>query len=397
MDVLLKGSILMHVLGSLVIIIGLPIAANTHLSAGMIWTKFQPGNWGASYGHGVTSSPYSSIFSGYLANDNMNYGGNGLSVTSSDFASGLRNSTYGMIEDSSSTASTSSQPWFGSGRGFHPINCDDQPLGHGNTGCIVRATHHQNWLGLTNKGQGTPSSAANPYIFFCGMLMAQWSFTGYDASVHMVEETSDAQHSGPHGLFRALTINAAFGFAFIISIISSVQDYRNSFFGPLALNYNPVAQIFFDVFEERTGNGRNGCGFWAIIMCCMFLCGVSCITSNARMLYAFARDGAVPGHNLWHRVSEATQIPVNAVWFMTIASIAIAVPVCYSSTAYAAVTSITTIGLYSAHPVAEARLRGGGGSLRHTALTLPRSFVCHPHLLPRLQPQGLRARPLLPG
>ena len=76
------------------------------------------------------------------------------------------------------------------------------------------------------------------------MLMSQWSFTGYDASAHMVEETQNAAVAGPQGLFRALTINAAFGFAYIMAIISSIQDYRNSYFGPLALNYSACCLCF---------------------------------------------------------------------------------------------------------------------------------------------------------
>lgn len=123
------------------------------------------------------------------------------------------------------------------------------------------ATQHQNYLGEANSFQGQPLSTAFPYIFFCGMLMSQWSFTGYDASIHMCEETHNAAVAGPQGLFRALVVNAAFGFAFIVSIISSIPDFMNSYFGPLALNYNPVAQIYWDVMEERTGNGRNACGF----------------------------------------------------------------------------------------------------------------------------------------
>ena len=86
--------------------------------------------------------------------------------------------------------------------------------------------------------------------------MSQWSFTGYDASAHMVEETTNAAVAGPQGIIRALTIHAAFGLAFIIAIIASVPDYMNSFFGPLSLNYNPVAQIMFDVMEQHYGNGR---------------------------------------------------------------------------------------------------------------------------------------------
>ena len=32
------------------------------------------------------------------------------------------------------------------------------------------------------------------------------------------------------------------------------------------------------------------------------------------MLYAFSRDGAVPGHRWWHHLNPRTKTPVNAVW-----------------------------------------------------------------------------------
>ena len=41
-------------------------------------------------------------------------------------------------------------------------------------------------------------------------------------------------------------------------------------------------------------------------------CGMSCMTSASRMMYAFSRDGAVPGWKTWSRVNER-RIPFNAV------------------------------------------------------------------------------------
>lgn len=64
------------------------------------------------------------------------------------------------------------------------------------------------------------------------------------------------------------------------------------------------------------------------------------------MLYAFARDNAVPGSKLWHVINERVQIPVNAVWGMCVAALLIALPVINNVEAFAAVTSIATIGLY---------------------------------------------------
>ena len=34
------------------------------------------------------------------------------------------------------------------------------------------------------------------------------------------------------------------------------------------------------------------------------------------MLWAFSRDGAVPGSSIWHKVDPKTKIPRNAVWGM---------------------------------------------------------------------------------
>ena len=185
--------VLSLVFGSLTIIIGLPIAARAHTKGGLIFGRFQPGNWGASYGHGVSKAqPYSSIYSGYLFNDNMNNGGNGISVTTDTFANNVGASRYGMVSDSSTTTTGTLFNYDGSvtvdatGVPVFPINCNGKTPGHGNTGCIVRSTYHQNFLGESSKNQGTPKSVAMPYIFFCGMLMAQWSFTGYDSCVHMV-------------------------------------------------------------------------------------------------------------------------------------------------------------------------------------------------------------------
>ena len=48
-----------------------------------------------------------------------------------------------------------------------------------------------------------------------------------------------------------------------------------------------------------------------IVISAMFLCGTFSITSNSRMMYAFARDGAIPGHKLFHKVDEKTKSPVR--------------------------------------------------------------------------------------
>jgi amino acid transporter len=69
------------------------------------------------------------------------------------------------------------------------------------------------------------------------------------------------------------------------------------------------------------------------------------------MIYAFARDGAIPGSKLWHKINKSTHTPTNAVLLATVGAFILALPYLWSSTAYAAVTSIAVVGLYVAYVI----------------------------------------------
>jgi amino acid transporter len=47
-----------------------------------------------------------------------------------------------------------------------------------------------------------------------------------------------------------------------------------------------------------------------------FVSGAAQGVDASRVVYAFARDGALPGSTLWKRMNPYTQTPVNAVWFV---------------------------------------------------------------------------------
>ena len=42
------------------------------------------------------------------------------------------------------------------------------------------------------------------YVFCIGLLMAQYTFTGYDASAHMSEETRNADIAAPRGIVSSI-------------------------------------------------------------------------------------------------------------------------------------------------------------------------------------------------
>ena len=51
------------------------------------------------------------------------------------------------------------------------------------------------------------------YVFGIGLLMAQYTITGYDASAHMSEETRQASHGGAAwGIVMSVVVSVIFGF-----------------------------------------------------------------------------------------------------------------------------------------------------------------------------------------
>jgi len=104
------------------------------------------------------------------------------------------------------------------------------------------------------------------------------------------------------------------------------------------------AQIFLQSFGK-------GVALFAmvIVIGAQLFCGMSSVTANSRMIYAFSRDGALPFSDFWHRVNKRTRTPTNAIWLAAGGALILGLPYLWNYAAYAAVTSIAVIGLYIAY------------------------------------------------
>lgn len=182
------------------------------------------------------------------------------------------------------------------------------------------------------------------YVFLIGLLMAQYTFTGFDASAHVAEETKNAAVAAPRGIVNSVIVSLVAGWILLLAVTFAVQgesgwtQARESDIGL------PPAQIFIDATGETLG-----LFMLFIAAVAQFFCGMACVTSSSRMSFAFARDNALPGSRLWAKVNPRTGTPTNSIWLVTVASIVLASPALVSTTAYLAVTSIAVIGLYIAY------------------------------------------------
>jgi amino acid transporter len=201
-------------------------------------------------------------------------------------------------------------------------------------------SHHQSAsfvFGHFNNGTGL--GVGSFYVVLIGLLLAQYTFTGYDASAHMTEETHDAARSGPRGIVMSILVSLVAGWVLLIGVTFAIQHYTAE-----AGSAVPPAQIFVDAIGQR------GAELLLLIVCgAQLFCGMSSVTANSRMIYAFSRDGALPFSDFWHRVNHRTRTPTNAIWLAAAGALILGLPYLWNYAAYAAVTSIAVIGLYIAY------------------------------------------------
>ena len=146
----------------------------------------------------------------------------------------------------------------------------------------------------------TSNTEGWPYwwAFVVGLLQAQWTFTGYDASASVSEETVDPRRRVPWGIVMAVVVSSVVGYLLLIALTLAIKDI------PAVLNARDargneipaVIAILVGALGDRVGSL-----FTALAAMAMWFCGLSAVTWSSRTIYAFARDDGLPGSALWQQ------------------------------------------------------------------------------------------------
>jgi amino acid permease (GABA permease) len=255
---------------------------------------------------------------------------------------------------------------------------------------------HQSLTWTFTEFRNTTGWASPVYAILIGLLMAQYTYTGYDASAHIAEETRNASVDAPKGIVRSVWVSILAGWVLLIAVTASIQNYEAARNSPTGL---PPAQIFIDA------TGRT-IGLFLLFICAVaqFFCGMASVTANSRMIYAFSRDGAIPGSKFWHKINKRTRTPTNSIWFAAVGAWLLVAPAYWlgSVTAYFAVTAIAVIGLYIAYVLPTFLRLKAGDAFKPGPWNLGKwskpvgtiavvwvVFICIMLMMPQLSPGGL--------
>jgi amino acid transporter len=178
---------------------------------------------------------------------------------------------------------------------------------------FARLFTFSNYTGTEGASAVWPVAVGGGMAFLVGLLLPIYTITGYDASAHTSEETVNASTSVPRGMVSSVIWSGLFGWimlcAFILMLPSmddAAKQGWNVFFWGMDSQVNPTIKLLL----------------YIAIFTSQWLCGLATVTSASRMLFAFSRDGGIPGASkMLATVSPQYRTPVAAIWASSLLSV----------------------------------------------------------------------------
>ncbi|KAJ7282003.1 APC amino acid permease [Mycena rebaudengoi] len=183
--------------------------------------------------------------------------------------------------------------------------------------------------------------ANNGWAFMLAFTAPMWTLTGCRS------ETAGAGRSAPVAILVGVGATASLGWLLLIAtsfVIPSIGDLLGTNL-PL-----PMGQVFLDVLGKRGMKFDNLTGMltiWSFIIIVQYVTGAAQGVDASRVVFAFARDNALPGSKWWKKMNSSA-VPVHAVWFVIFFS-AMCGLLGFSETALVSLAGASVIGLYTSY------------------------------------------------
>ncbi|RYP77392.1 hypothetical protein DL771_001187 [Monosporascus sp. 5C6A] len=178
------------------------------------------------------------------------------------------------------------------------------------------------------------------WSFMVGLLHAAYATSSTGMIISMCEEVRSPATQVPKAMVMTIFINTFAGLLFMIPLVFVMPDIQM-----LILSSQPVPVII------KTAVGHSG-GAFALtipIIVLAIICGIGCTTAASRCVWAFSRDGAIPGSKWWSQVDHKLDVPVNAMMLSMVVQILLGLIYFGSSAAFNAFSGVGVICLTTAY------------------------------------------------
>ena len=202
-------------------------------------------------------------------------------------------------------------------------------------------------------GEGLPGGYFG--VFLVAALASAYVMYGFDTASSLGEETVDPRRTAPAAILRAVVASFVIGGLILLLLILSAPDLSDPAYGQKS---GGGQLILLQVL-----GGPVGRIFLVCIAIAITVCALAVHTAAIRLMFAMARDNALPAGAHLAKIDPVHKTPVIPSILIGVLALAILVSNIGSPEVFTAVTSVAIIMIYIAYllvtvPMLMRRLRG---------------------------------------
>ncbi|KAF2203089.1 amino acid transporter [Delitschia confertaspora ATCC 74209] len=217
------------------------------------------------------------------------------------------------------------------------------------------------------------NSGWTPGWSFCvGLLHAAYATSSTGMIISMCEEVEKPATQVPKAMVATIIINTLGGLLFLIPLVFVLPNQAEL---AALVSGQPTPTIL----KSAIGSSGGTIGLLIPLLVLALFCGIGCTTATSRCLWAFSRDGAIPGSKWWSQVNLKLDVPLNAMMLSMAVQIILGVIYFGSTAAFNAFSGVGVICLTLSYAVPIAvSLAQGRKAIAHGPFNLGvLGYVCN--------------------
>lgn len=169
----------------------------------------------------------------------------------------------------------------------------------------------------------------------------------------MCEEVQEPATQVPKAMVATIFINTFAGLLFLVPLMFVMPA------GEIAAIIDSGQPVPY-IIKSAVGSPGGAIGLLVPLMVLALICGIGCTTAASRCVWAFARDGAIPGSKWWVTVNKKLDVPLNAMMLSMVVQIVLGLINFGSAVAFNAFSGVGVICLTASYatPIAINMLTG---------------------------------------
>lgn len=205
----------------------------------------------------------------------------------------------------------------------------------------------------TGLGEGAPGGYLG--VFLVASIASAYVMYGFDTASSLGEETVDPRRTGPTAILRAVIASFVIGGLILLFAILAAPNLADPKLGE--------ADGGLQLIVLQALGGPLGKVFLVCIVIAITVCALAVHTAGIRLMFAMARDNALPAGATLAKIDPKRKTPVVPAVLIGVVSVLILVLNIGTPQIFTAVTSVAVIMIYVAYllvtvPMLVKRIRG---------------------------------------